>query len=210
MLAAGGFIASRWSNWFLTIVALGLFLNWLGDSLVSAVARHRSVERPRYGYFIDNSADLISQTLIIMGLGLSPYFTIGSALLVLSLYLLVSSYRYLHVVIQRARQLSYGGLGATELRLLVAGWSLFAAWSGPEIARGRLFSFVALDVVVGASSLFAFLVFLFIVRNDLARMRLEEKYADSDGSAERANDGVGLSFLSDAALSARRPISKNR
>ena len=74
ILVAIGFIASRWSNWFLALVALGLACNWLSENLVRAVSESRGAARPLYGYFIDNSADLVAQTLIIMALGFSPYF----------------------------------------------------------------------------------------------------------------------------------------
>ncbi|KAF0211394.1 MAG: hypothetical protein FD172_1954 [Methylocystaceae bacterium] len=132
-----GFIGCHWSNGFLVLVVGGLFLNWFGDSLDGTLARHRSIERPHYGYFIDHSSDLIAQTLIVVGLGVSPYFTLGSSLLVLSLYLLMSSYTYLRVVTERVHRLSYGGMGATEFRLLVASWALFAAWLGSSASRDR-------------------------------------------------------------------------
>jgi phosphatidylglycerophosphate synthase len=130
-----GFIGCRWSDGFLVAVVGGLFLNWFGDSLDGTLARYRAIERPHYGYFIDHSSDLIAQTLIVVGLGVSPYFTVGSSLLVLSLYLLMSSYTYLRVVTERVHRLAYGGMGATEFRLLVAAWALFAAWLGPSVPR---------------------------------------------------------------------------
>ena len=133
VLVAVGFVASRWSNWFLALVALGLAFNWLSDSLVRAVSERRGAARPLYGYFIDNSADLVAQTLIIMALGFSPYFTIPSALLVLSLYLLLSSYKYLLVVIHGGEQ-PRRAFEPTGFRLLVIGWSVSAAVMGHEVA----------------------------------------------------------------------------
>lgn len=177
LFTTAGFLACWWSNWFLVAVVFGLFLNWFGDSLDGTLARFRKIERPHYGYFVDHSADLIAQTLIVVGLGVSPYFTVASALLVLSLYLLMSSYTYLRVVTESVHRLSYGGMGATEFRILVAAWALFAAWFGPGIATGRLLSFVALDVVIGVLSACTFLFFVCIVRNDLARMQRDERRA---------------------------------
>ncbi|WP_442754237.1 CDP-alcohol phosphatidyltransferase family protein [Methylocystis sp. JAN1] len=186
LVTASGFIACWWSNWFLFAVVFGLFLNWFGDSLDGTLARYRKIERPHYGYFIDHSADLIAQTLIVVGLGFSPFFTIPSALLVLSLYLLMSSYTYLRVVTESVHRLSYGGMGATEFRILVASWALFAAWLGPGIATGRLFSFIALDVVIGLLSACTFLGFVWIVRNDLSRLQHEERAAQKAKAAMRA------------------------
>ena len=103
--------------WFLWAVVVGLFLNWFGDSLDGTLARHRGIERPRYGFLLDHSSDLIAQSLIVVGLGISPYFTLPSALFVLSLYLLMSSYTYLRVATEGVHRLSYGGMGATEFRI---------------------------------------------------------------------------------------------
>ncbi|MGD9544184.1 MAG: CDP-alcohol phosphatidyltransferase family protein [Methylocystis sp.] len=170
-----GFIACHWSNWFLAAVVLGLFLNWFGDSLDGTLARFREIERPHYGYFIDHSSDLIAQTLIVVGLGVSPYFTVGASLLVLSLYLLMSSYTYLRVVTERVHRLSYGGMGATEFRMLVAAWALFAAWLGPGVAETQAYGFAVLDLVIGGLSALTFLGFVAVIRKDLARMQREER-----------------------------------
>ncbi len=151
-LAALGFVTCNWSNAGLALVIAGLFLNWFGDSLDGTLARHRRIERPHYGYFIDHSVDLIAQTLIIVGLGLSPFFTIHSALLVLSLYLLMSSYTYLRVVTESVHRLSYAGMGATEFRILVGAWALFAAAWGPGLVTFELCSFAALDLAIGLMS----------------------------------------------------------
>jgi phosphatidylglycerophosphate synthase len=170
-----GFIGCHWSNGFLVLVVGGLFLNWFGDSLDGTLARYRSIERPHYGYFIDHSSDLIAQTLIVVGLGVSPYFTLGSSLLVLSLYLLMSSYTYLRVVTEQVHRLSYGGMGATEFRILVAAWALFAAWLGSSTTTAQAYGFVVLDLVIGGLSGLTFLGFVVVIQKDLARMQREER-----------------------------------
>ncbi len=182
VLVAVGFIATRYSHWYLALVALGLVVNWLGESLERAVSARRGVIFPFYGYFINNSADLVAQTLMIMAFGLSPYFTVPSALLVLSLYLLLSSYKYLLVVI-RGEERPRGGLESRCVRLLVMGWSLSAALIGHELASQRVLSFAALDVVVGGLSIFAFVIFILIVHRDLALVRLQEHDAAEDESS---------------------------
>ncbi len=174
ILTVAGFVTCNWSYIGLTLVVAGLFLNWFGDSLDGTLARYRHIERQHYGYFIDHSADLIAQTLIIVGLGLSPFFTIPSALLVLSLYLLMSSYTYLRVVTESVHRLSYGGMGATEFRILVAAWALIAAAWGPSLITYEVCAFAALDLVIGLLSALTFLGFLGVVRKDLSRMRHEE------------------------------------
>ncbi|MGJ0395039.1 MAG: CDP-alcohol phosphatidyltransferase family protein [Methylocystis sp.] len=175
VLTLFSFIACRWSDIFLVGVVFGLFLNWFGDSLDGTLARYRSIERPHYGYFIDHSSDLIAQTLIIVGLGVSPFFTVASSLLVLSLYLLMSSYTYLRVVTESVHRLSYGGMGATEFRILVACWALFAAWFGPSIATAQAYGFAVLDIVIGGLSTLTFLGFVVVIQKDLMRLQREER-----------------------------------
>jgi hypothetical protein len=216
VLVAAAFVASRWSNWFLALVALGLALNWLSEGLVRAVLARRGAVRPLYGYFIDNSADLVAQTLMIMAFGFSPYFTVPSALPALSLYLLLSSYKYLLVVIHGEEQ-PRGGFQPKGVRLLVMAWSLFAALIGDALASQRIFSFAVLDVVVGSLSICAFVFFVFIVRRDLALVRLRELDAadrgDEDSSSDQddiisivshfASAGRGVPARSEKKISAR-------
>jgi len=170
LFTAAGFVACHKSLLFLTLVVFGLFLNWFGDSLDGTLARHRKIERPRYGYFVDHSCDLIAQTTIILGLGFSPFFSVPSALLVLSLYLLMSSYTYLKVAIAREHHLSYGGMGATEFRILIALWAMIAAWIGPDVVTSRHFGFATLDIVIGVLSMGMFGAFGYMVRKDIARI----------------------------------------
>lgn len=195
-LVAVGFVACRWSNLGLILVIAGLFLNWFGDSLDGTLARHRQIERPHYGYFIDHSADLIAQTLIVVGLGLSPFFTIPSALMVLSLYLLMSSYTYLRVVTESVHRLSYGGMGATEFRILVGTWSLVAAACGPRVAGAEVYGLNGLDLAIGLLSAATFLSFVGVVRNDLSRLRrlepIREPIASAPGAALDGNLGQPL------------------
>jgi phosphatidylglycerophosphate synthase len=53
--------------------------------LDGALARYRRIQRPRFGFLIDHTIDLVTQTMMLAGLGLSPYFTMTSALLILSM-----------------------------------------------------------------------------------------------------------------------------
>ena len=45
---------------FLWLANLGFLLNWFGDSLDGTLARHRKIERPIYGFYIDHVVDIIS------------------------------------------------------------------------------------------------------------------------------------------------------
>jgi len=166
-----GFAASQASPWFVCVAILGLFLNWLGDSLDGTLARHRKIERPDFGYFLDHSCDLVSQTFIFVGLGLSPYFTMFSALLALSMYLLMTSFTYLKVLILKTHHLSYYGMGATELRLMLTAWALFALWCGPGLIDARFMGLRGIDVTIFALWSLVFLAFIWKVWSDTQRFR---------------------------------------
>lgn len=166
LLVPIGFAACHISPWFVSLTMLGLFLNWLGDSLDGTLARHRNIERPDFGYFLDHACDLVSQTLIFIGLGLSPYFTMFSALLALSMYLLMTSFTYLKVLVLKTHHLSYYGMGATELRLLLAVWVLFALWFGPSLLETRYVGLQVIDIAVFAMWSLVFMAFAWKVWTD--------------------------------------------
>jgi archaetidylinositol phosphate synthase len=128
VLCSIGLVGCNQSAAFLPLVLIGLFINWLGDSLDGSLARFRRIERPRYGFLADHSADLIAQTVILIGLGFSPYFTLTSALIVLVMYLLFSALTYIRIVVDAVHHMTYGGLGATEFRIIIAS-SLLMRWA---------------------------------------------------------------------------------
>src|SRR5262245_22344688 len=143
-----GLVGCNWSAAFLPFVPIGLFMHWFGDSLDGALARFRRIQRPRFGFLIDHTTDLITQTVMLVGFGLSPYFTMTSALLVLAMYLLFSAFTYIKVVVDHVHQMAYGGLGGTEFRIIMAGWAFVAHVIGPYIELPRFGSFTTLDVIV--------------------------------------------------------------
>ena len=118
-LTAGvSFILCNFSAIFLPIALGGIILNWFGDSVDGLLARVRSLRQRRHGFLFEHSCDLLAQSAMVIGLGFSPYLTLTSALMLLSLYLLMSSYTYLRITVEGVHRLSYAGLGATEFRVL--------------------------------------------------------------------------------------------
>lgn len=166
-----GFIAYRVSYWAVILVAIGLLLNWLGDSLDGSLARYRKIERPDFGYLLDHSCDLISQTFIFVGLGLSPYFTIFSGLVALAMYLLMTSYTYLKVLVLRTHHLSYYGLGGTELRLMILAWTLIAMSIGSRHILATWQGVAIIDLTIGIMGCLVFLAFMWKVYTDIRLFR---------------------------------------
>jgi phosphatidylglycerophosphate synthase len=103
---------------FLWLASFGFVLQWFGDSLDGTLARYRKIERPRYGFFVDHIIDSVSEVLIFLGLGLSPFLRFDLALLALVSYLLLATYVYLVTYVNGVFRISYARLGPTEVRVL--------------------------------------------------------------------------------------------
>ena len=160
-LAAIGLIASNASARFLWLALLGLFLNWVGDSLDGTLARLRHIERPRYGFFVDHISDIMSQLLLVIGLGLSPLMRFDIALLALVAYLMLSTYTYVKLHVTRSIQLTYFGIGPTEVRVII----------GAGLVLAALVDLPSAETPWGAVGLFdavAFLLFVFAVASGVA------------------------------------------
>jgi archaetidylinositol phosphate synthase len=55
----------------------------------------RRIERPRYGYYLDHLTDAFSTVVIGIGLGLSPYMLLATALAIVIVYPVMSINVYL-------------------------------------------------------------------------------------------------------------------
>jgi phosphatidylglycerophosphate synthase len=112
-----GYIASNIDPIYLWLASFGCVINWFGDSLDGSLARHRRIERLRYGYFLDHSADAISILLIMVGLGLTSYVRLDMALFALLGYFMLCIYVFLRNHVTGHFQLTFLALGPTEMRL---------------------------------------------------------------------------------------------
>jgi phosphatidylglycerophosphate synthase len=131
----GGYALTRLDPAFLWLASLGFVLNWFGDSLDGTLARFRKTERPKYGFFVDHTVDVGSEALVFLGLGVSPYARFDIACLGLIGYLMLSVYVYVRTAVDGVFKLSYGGVGPTELRIIVvlANTAIFF-WGNPTFA----------------------------------------------------------------------------
>jgi len=177
---AGAFVAGLsliccWaSGWFVLAVLIGLALNWFGDSLDGALARVKNNERPRIGYLLDRGADLVSLTAIIIGLGLSPYLSLFSALMLLLVYYAHTIYILLRNVIDGIHVIGLIGIGATEGRILIGAWAAFAQLAGPDIALARIGGILLLDIFYGALFAGALAMFVVSLLADIRRIESAE------------------------------------
>jgi archaetidylinositol phosphate synthase len=158
-MAGAAFAAARWDRRALWLVVIALALNWFGDSLDGTLARVRRAERPRYGFYVDHVLDIAGTTLLLAGLACSPFMTPIVALSVLIAYLLVSGEVFLATAVRGVFKMSVGGIGPTELRIILAAGAI-ALLRDPSVSIGgvtvRLFD-------VGGAVAAAGLVVVFVV-----------------------------------------------
>jgi archaetidylinositol phosphate synthase len=173
-----GLAFCSFSTAFLTLALFGLLLNWVGDSFDGSLARFRSSERPRYGFLIDHSIDLISTTIILIGFGISPYLPFHSACFILMTYLLFCGVVYVKVAADGVHKLDFVGLGATEFRLMVAAWVLIVNGFNLESAvnyaphhEGPLARVAVIDFVIGACCCIACLGLVRVIFREAAKLR---------------------------------------
>jgi archaetidylinositol phosphate synthase len=117
VIAAVAYAASGSRAEFLWLASLGLIINWFGDSLDGTVARMRQIERPRYGYYLDNSVDCVAQLLLAVGIGLSGYVRFDLCLLALVAYQMVSVLSFIRANVSNVFQITYAAVGPTEVRV---------------------------------------------------------------------------------------------
>jgi phosphatidylglycerophosphate synthase len=150
---------------FLWLVDVGFAVNWFGDSLDGSLARYRKVERVKYGYFVDHIVDTLTQTIICIGLGLSPFISFPYALLALVGYLQLGILACVQATVTGVFKVSYGKIGPTEIRFILVGVNtVFYFAKNPLLQLPwmtiTLFDLIALVAVV---ALFAyFIVFALI------------------------------------------------
>lgn len=120
LVMATGYALSNLNIHWLWLACLGLFINWFGDSLDGSLARVRNTQRKTYGFFIDHNVDVINETIMFIGVGCSPMVNMSFAMLALVGYFMLSIYVYIDCHLKGEMRLTYGGLGPTEFRILLA------------------------------------------------------------------------------------------
>jgi archaetidylinositol phosphate synthase len=137
LLAASGYLLSRWSLQWLWLACLGLVINWVGDSLDGTVARLRGIQRHRYGFFVDHTSDLFSQSLIFLTLGVSPCARFSIACLGVIAFLMAFVYSLICVEVRKTLRITYFGFGPTEIRALLISGNLITLWTGVfDVSQG--------------------------------------------------------------------------
>lgn len=135
---AASYLLTLYDRDFLWLASIGFVVNWLGDSLDGTLARYRRVERPVYGFFVDHTIDAFSVSVIVLGLGLTPYVSFNVACLALIAYLLLSVLVFVRTSAVGEFKISYGKLGPTEIRVFAILLNTAMYFGGIQKALGPI------------------------------------------------------------------------
>lgn len=165
----GGYLASNAGENWLWLSIAGYVVQWFGDSTDGSLARFRKIERPRYGYFLDHSCDGLATSMLVAGIGLSPYVTLEIALVALVGYLLLAIHAFLSVRVLGELKLTYLNAGPTELRFMLIALTLAMMWFGHE-GEGWFGAVSGFDLFTGTVG--AILIVLFVLQTAVTARRL--------------------------------------
>lgn len=155
---------SRYTPVGLVLATFWLAVNWFGDSLDGTLARVRVQQRPRYGYYVDHVVDVVGVLFLFGGLGMSGLLHPAVAATLLIAYFLVSLEVYLATHSLGRFQMSFFGVGPTELRLVLAAVNGVLLFTEPSPLPGSTLTVLDAGALMGAAAL----VFTFVfsaVRN---------------------------------------------
>ena len=147
--------------WALVLVVFGLAVNWFGDSLDGTLARVRNQQRPRYGYYLDHTLDVLGTSFLFGGLAagglMSPIVAFG----LLAAYYAVMAEVFLSTSVRGVFRMSWFGFGPTELRILLAIGAVALLLRGPIVRLPGVGEQLLFDV--GGATGIVGLAFTFLV-----------------------------------------------
>ncbi len=170
-----GYVLGAASVHFLWLANLGLVIHWFGDSLDGSVARYRKIERPRYGFFIDQNVDVLGNLLIGGGLALSSYVRAETAFFALFGYQTLAIYSLTRMVLDNTFRVTVLQFGPTEIRALLILMNLLILGFGAPVWEVAGVEFTWCDVTVGLFALGFLIGFLYLVVVNARRLRDEDE-----------------------------------
>ncbi|MDQ2692113.1 MAG: CDP-alcohol phosphatidyltransferase family protein [Chloroflexota bacterium] len=177
---AGSYVLSFYDRNYLWLASFGFLVNWFGDSLDGTLARHRRIERPVYGFFVDHTIDAMSATVIFLGLGMTPYVSFNAACLALIAYLLLSVLVFLRTSVVGEFKISYSMLGPTEIRVIAVLLNTIMYFGGVRpyfLAVGTMnqITITPYDVIILTIALLMLFFFLRTAIQEIIRLARENK-----------------------------------
>lgn len=173
-LAAIGYGLVRWEPAFLWLASFGLLVNWFGDSLDGNLARFRNIERPRYGFFLDQNLDAVAQLLFAIGIGLSGLIRFELSMFTLGTYFLLSILSLVRAIISNVFAMTYGTIGLTELRIAFIVLNVVMYLFPPQTIFVRELSFTYPEILSVAWATSMLVAFFMSFRANLQQLAAEK------------------------------------
>lgn len=172
VLIAVSYYLTNYNPAYLWLASFGFLVNWFGDSLDGSLARYRKIERPRYGFFLDHTLDSLSEAIIFIGLGLSPYVNLNLAFLALTAYLLMSIYVFISTYVSGEFRISYGSFGPTEIRAAAILANTIIFFSGNPTFKILGQQIQLYNVLLGIVT--AVLLYIFVINTIITAKKLDK------------------------------------
>jgi phosphatidylglycerophosphate synthase len=116
VISATGYFLAASDPTMLWLASAGIVVNWFGDSLDGNLARARGIERPVYGFFIDNCVDVLEYALFSVGMGLSGYVRWDFVLAALAAFYMMMLLGLIKARATNVFQIAFAGVGLSEVR----------------------------------------------------------------------------------------------
>ncbi|MBN2416781.1 CDP-alcohol phosphatidyltransferase family protein [bacterium] len=172
MSGIGYYLAFK-SGWFLHLASLGLFINWVGDSLDGTLARVRKQERPKFGYYLDHLIDAFGIAALIFGLAYSGMAHQPFVWLFLSLFFIASINVYLATHTIEIFKISYLKVSTTEARVILILMNTFLVYVKSVTIAGK--SILVLDIIAALGILFLFIAIIRSAYKNLSQLDRQER-----------------------------------
>jgi phosphatidylglycerophosphate synthase len=179
LIVAVGYWLTNFNTNFLWLVDFGLALDWFGDSLDGTLARYRKIERFRYGYFVDHTLDTFKQTIICIGLGLSPFVGFNYAMLALVGYLQLGILTYVKTAVTGIFKISYGKIGPTEVRVIVIGANAGFYFSDNPMLHLSFINITLFNLILVGITILLFIYFLVFTLTEAASLNKQDRLTNN-------------------------------
>jgi len=183
------YAASAGDRGWLWLASLGLVINWFGDSLDGTLARYRHIERPRYGFLLDNGVDVIQQVLLALGFALSGLIRSDLCFLALAAFFAMSILTLLRARVFGEFHLTYLGIGPTELRLIFIALNAAMVWFPPQPFTIAGWPLTYPDLLSLAWSCAMLAAFVVLLTQDATRLSALEPPRAPAGESHNDNSG---------------------
>ena len=184
LIIAVGYWLSNSDKNFLWLVDFGFVVNWFGDSLDGTLARYRKIERFKYGYFIDHTVDTFTQTMICMGLGLSPFVGFNYAMLALVGYLQLGILTYVKTAVTGVFKISYGKIGPTEVRVIVIGVNAVFYFSSNPLLHLSFINISLFNLIILSIAVAFFIHYIVVTLRQAAVLNKQDRAQSHSSSAQ--------------------------